>query len=472
MSLRRVFALLTLARVPLCDAVSLQDGCVGKSCFWASHILNAYWTGPANKDLGNVVCDVGFIAFYCFGQQPGFSNYNSEEHVDGTVFEQVWTTINSWGATPNWQDGNHGGYLSCCPPKSKTNTGDYYRCNYWTTEANDNCHTPNLPWNDGKLRDVGGLVPSGSKPVGGKKQWMWSFPSEGEGTQWFQGLTRRVLSTSLANMWKDKAGGCAQCSGKDIEDPCYGKCINAVLDTVQLVQLTHDALGDFNAFPNYGIPGCWAFKFAGSNMCMDLGNGNSMFKNGIDIWDCNGMVNQAWYWGDYKIQLGGHNAPGMCLDLPGGDQSNGNKIWLWECIGGATQEWIWDGNSGAIQLRANPKKCIDVPGGNAQAGNLLWLWDCNGGASQKWEQLKGTLEMQHHQEARKKPQGRSWMHEIKDFVLKSDALDNFTMPTDFVPWYEREEAKKHYFHREPPRTLLPLDWTGYNTSSVITEMLV
>merc|ERR1719316_582808 len=131
--------------------------------------------------MGNMECDVGFIAFYCFGQQPGFSNYNSEEHVDTTVFEQVYVNVNNWGQ-----------YLSCCPPGSKTNTGSYYRCNSWTTEKNDNCHTLNLPWNDGKVKDVGAQVPVGAQPVNGKKQWMWSFPSEGEGETWTQGITRRV----------------------------------------------------------------------------------------------------------------------------------------------------------------------------------------------------------------------------------------------------------------------------------------
>merc|ERR1719262_1470239 len=64
--------------------------------FWAAHILNEHFTGPANKDTGNLECDVGFVAFYCFGQQTKFSDFNSEEHVDHTVFENVYVNVNSW----------------------------------------------------------------------------------------------------------------------------------------------------------------------------------------------------------------------------------------------------------------------------------------------------------------------------------------------------------------------------------------
>merc|ERR1719247_2485618 len=155
--------------------------------FGVVHVLNAAFTGPANKDTGNPECVIGFIAFYCFGQTHGGVNWgkwNSEEHVDDTVLEHIWVEVGTWAPQTDPQ----GGYLSCFPPFSKTNPGDYYRCNTWTTEKNDNCHTPNLPWNDGAISEVGAKVPDGAKPVGGNEQWMFSFPAEGEGTTWWQGL--------------------------------------------------------------------------------------------------------------------------------------------------------------------------------------------------------------------------------------------------------------------------------------------
>lgn len=102
--------------------------------FWAAHILNARFTGPANKDLANLECDVGFVAGFCFGEQKTYSDFNSEMHVIGTVFEWNQVTVDQWHT-------GAGSYLSCCPPGSKGNSASYYRCNTWTTENHDNCHT-------------------------------------------------------------------------------------------------------------------------------------------------------------------------------------------------------------------------------------------------------------------------------------------------------------------------------------------
>ena len=85
---------------------------------------------------------MGFVAYFCFGQDTKFSDYNVEEHIAGNVIEY----LEVWVEQPFSQ------YVSCCPPGSKTNPGGYYRCNEWTGEDNDNCHTAGLPWNDGEDR--------------------------------------------------------------------------------------------------------------------------------------------------------------------------------------------------------------------------------------------------------------------------------------------------------------------------------
>ena len=61
----------------------------GWKSFWAWHILQAAYTGAANKDLGDEKCDVGFVADYCFGQDPVYSKNNPEEHIDGNVIEYL-----------------------------------------------------------------------------------------------------------------------------------------------------------------------------------------------------------------------------------------------------------------------------------------------------------------------------------------------------------------------------------------------
>ena len=147
--------------------------------------------------------------------------------MHGTVVEFVEVFYQSWSQ-----------YLSCCPPGSKTNQSPYYRCNSWTTDKNNNCHTTGLPWNDGKIVQPGKLADSG---VPGS--FMYSYPAEGEGLTWTQGFARRILSTDLAQAWRDAAGGCAQCQTQKLEDPCIGLCIQA-LGTDNLTSIFNSVAAD------------------------------------------------------------------------------------------------------------------------------------------------------------------------------------------------------------------------------------
>jgi hypothetical protein len=189
--------------------------------FWAWHVLNAYFTGAANKDLGNEQCDVGFVAYYCFGQDKAYSDFNSEEHITGNVIEYLHVyTEQPWAQ-----------YMSCCPPGSKTNQATYYRCNTWTGEDNDNCHTEGLPFNDGGLAN-----PGAEEVVSDPGSYMYSFPAEGEGVHWKQGSARRIFGPDLAAVWRQAAGGCPDC-GDDLEDGCVGKCLAAHLSLPELTEL-------------------------------------------------------------------------------------------------------------------------------------------------------------------------------------------------------------------------------------------
>jgi hypothetical protein len=134
----------------------------GWKSFWSWHILPSYYTGAANKDLCNEYCEVGFVAYYCFGQQPVYSDYNVEEHIDGNVIEYLHLTVDTSADTGEYKFDQ---YLSCCPPGSKTNPGDSYRCNTWTSQDNNNCHTTGLPWNDGKVSSAGPPPPYPHTPL-------------------------------------------------------------------------------------------------------------------------------------------------------------------------------------------------------------------------------------------------------------------------------------------------------------------
>merc|ERR1719502_669585 len=74
---------------------------------------------------------------------------------------------------------------------------------------------------------------------------------------------------------------------------------------------------------------------------------------------------------------------GKCLDLPGGSTTNGNLLQIWNCNGLGNQRWFFNPGSWRIQYAGNPEKCIDALGGG-KYGTKLGIWDCNGHSSQKW----------------------------------------------------------------------------------------
>lgn len=252
----------------------------GWKSFWSWHVLPAAYTGAANKDLGDEDCDVGFVAYYCFGQQPAYSKYNAEEHIDGNVIEYLQVSVESSpSGAYKW-----GQYLSCCPPGSKTNPGKFYRCNTWSGQDNDNCHTPGLPWNDGKISSAGAIDVPGSSGT-----YMYSFPAEGEGVTWRQGQARRIFAPDLAKAWRKAAGGCSACSS-EIEQPCVGKCISQ-LPLTTLTKVWNSVAADMTTYPNYGVPGSSGiFLASNTGFCFDLTGGDSSWRTPLQLWECNGLV--------------------------------------------------------------------------------------------------------------------------------------------------------------------------------------
>lgn len=295
----------------------------------------------------------------------------------------------------------------------------------------------------------------------------------------------------LAWAWIDEAGGCNSCQqqGKDVEDPCFGYCLQNS-DYTSLIHRTQNVLADFQNYPNYGIPGTEGILFAAdASKCIDLSRGDSTYGTAIDIWDCNNMVNQAWYWaqGSYNIQLGGHEEPGMCIDLPGGYAENGNTLQIWGCNGGDSQKWYWD--DGQIRYAADDNFCIDLPVANTQNGNQLWLWECSGGSSQQWsipgassqrigkQRVNNTLKKPKVNNTHTKPKvHRSWMHDMQKIM--QTAGKNWTRPADFVPWYESKAVRDYLAAQMPgpglPRPLVPDGWKGYNDTSheLVTSLVL
>ena len=295
--------------------------------------------------------------------------------------------------------------------------------------------------------------------------FMYSYPAEGEGRTWTQGLTRRILATDLAQAWRDKADGCKQCATTALEDPCVGLCIQA-LGIDQLTKVFNDVAGDLTKYPNYGVPGSTGIFYApNTDFCIDLSGGNAAWRTPIHLWRCNGLVNQAWVLNGSSIILAGSNYPGKCIDLPGGDTRNGNQIWLWECNGATSQQWGWDPTAQRIYFLTNNKYCLDLPGGAVENGNVLQLWECNGLDSQKWRLS------QHLLQAHRGPQADAagnkavpvpWMHGLLQTVHRSGAhATGHTHATrgrnqSVDVWYERRAVREWYAQQAPSLRSPPL----------------
>ena len=100
------------------------------------------------------------------------------------------------------------------------------------------------------------------------KEFMYSFPAEGEGIHWKQGMARRIWAADLALAWRNAAGGCRGCSD-DYDDGCVGKCLKDNLSLQQLEDTWNQVAGDMTKYPNYGVPGSGGIIYqADSSMCV------------------------------------------------------------------------------------------------------------------------------------------------------------------------------------------------------------
>jgi len=135
----------------------------------------------------------------------------------------------------------------------------------------------------------------------------------------------------------------------------------------------------------------------GKDLCLDVQGGKSYNGAPIDIWECNGLENQLWYFDadSYAIKYAGDST--KCIDA--GDMTTGSALKLWDCNGLAQQQIGYDSNAHTIYStatsRSNAASCFDVLGGDATPGTLVQLWDCSGAWNQQWNVLAGlTIRVQ------------------------------------------------------------------------------
>ncbi len=114
-------------------------------------------------------------------------------------------------------------------------------------------------------------------------------------------------------------------------------------------------------------------------LCLDDRGNSSTPGAVVQVWTCNGLVNQQWQvMSDHTIR---HN--GLVLDAVGRGTTNGTKVQLWTDNGGANQKWNTTGWRIHYLNPAAVNKVLEDPGFGGP-GTQTDIWDNNGGANQVW----------------------------------------------------------------------------------------
>jgi Ricin-type beta-trefoil lectin domain/Putative Ig domain len=113
-------------------------------------------------------------------------------------------------------------------------------------------------------------------------------------------------------------------------------------------------------------------------MCGDDSGASTANGAKVQVWTCNGQKSQQWTAmldGTIRIQ-------GKCLDVVNYGTADGSKVQLWSCNGTSNQLWFTlpDGQI----VNDGSGRCLDDPAASSKDGTQLQIWDCNGRIQQSW----------------------------------------------------------------------------------------
>ena len=113
-------------------------------------------------------------------------------------------------------------------------------------------------------------------------------------------------------------------------------------------------------------------------MCADDSDASTANGAKVQIWSCNGQRSQQWT----AMLDGTIRVQGKCLDVVNHGTANGSKVQLWSCNGTGNQLWFTlpDGQI----VNDGSGRCLDDPAASSKAGTRLQIWDCNGQIQQSW----------------------------------------------------------------------------------------
>ena len=159
---------------------------------------------------------------------------------------------------------------------------------------------------------------------------------------------------------------------------------------------------------------------AATGRCLDLQDGALNNGAGIQMWDCNGLIqqqwgfaitdgtispldnasaltvvgnpvvdgapvqlwssepNQAWYFSNAALVT----SNGKVLDAVNFGTGNGTLLQVWDDLGGANQRWSFDQATGRITNQVG--RCLDILNYGVADNTPVQIWDCAGTPNQGW----------------------------------------------------------------------------------------
>ncbi len=120
---------------------------------------------------------------------------------------------------------------------------------------------------------------------------------------------------------------------------------------------------------------------AQSGKCLDLFGSDTRDGAVVDIYTCDGGMNQNWTLDSSGQLVNAHS--GKCLDVKAQSTSNGAVVQQWSCTGGGNQKWTY--NQVTRQLLGQQSgKCLDVNQGSTANGSRVVIWSCSSQTNQQW----------------------------------------------------------------------------------------
>jgi hypothetical protein len=116
-----------------------------------------------------------------------------------------------------------------------------------------------------------------------------------------------------------------------------------------------------------------------SGRCLDVTNQATANGSAVELWDCNGGLNQQWTQAaNAGLQVYGTK----CLDVLNHATAPGSPVAIWDCNGGTNQRWTVNTDGTIVGVESG--LCLDVTGQATGNGAAIEIWTCNGGANQRW----------------------------------------------------------------------------------------